>query len=453
MNTPIVNQGAFTAVVEIKNGAVQALKNLLNSIGENADLPDCLIEFKQLTTVHFMRLVILDETKSLDDDPRYDLPAYLVLSTNYDRPFVNHLKDVIKVGGKTLRDIYSNCKNFDPVNSDLYAYLCAHQVPCATFYVGTRGRTVTEIEQESALRNAIQVFLDGRKHVENETALDVRRAIQEFVASDPRFAWAQQERRSEFQWRLFFYSTPFVILTLVLLSLLGAGGLGAWLFGPWGLLLPVALVVSLMILAWVWLWNVTVHEKREAAAGPPRAPIMGADLSVLQAREDQIVQNQLSNVVWIKPGWFRLATLRLVLTLINLLGRYWYVRGSLGGIPTIHFARWVILNDNRRLLFFSNFDGSWENYLGDFIDKATSGLTAIWSNCIGCPPSHGLRQGGASDESAFKEWVRYNQLLTQVWYSKYEELSVVNINNNSLIRLGLFGDKSLADTEQWLARI
>jgi hypothetical protein len=217
--------------------------------------------------------------------------------------------------------------------------------------------------------------------------------------------------------------------------------------------IPLSLLIGIIgLLFFVWLC-LRFFEIRDVRQGTPNVPIMGAPVSEQKKIEDQIVQNQLSNIVWIKPGWFRMTTLRLVLRLIGLLGRHKYVRGALGGIPTIHFARWVILEDSRRLIFFSNFDGSWENYLGDFIDKAASGLTAIWSNCIGCPAAHDLALGGARDEPHFKSWVRENQLVTQVWYSKYEELTVVNINNNSLICLGLFGDKSEDETKQWLARI
>jgi len=454
MNTPIVNQGAFTAVVEIKKGKVEELKSLLNPIGENADTPTCPIDFRQLKTIHFLRLVVLDETTNIDGDPRYDMPGFLVLSTNYDEPFENHLDELIAVGGETLRAICSHCVEFDPGTTNIKPFLRNRQVPYAAFYVGTRGRTVQEIRKESELRDGIQDFLDKRGVTPNESPLEIRKAIQGFVASDPRFQWTRQDHRSALQWRWFFYGMRVVFIVLGVLLLFGLGALGAWLWGPWwSWSLPVGVVTALLALAALWLWVVTLHEKQEAAAAPPRVPIMGASIADQKEREDQIVQNQLSNIVWIKPGWFRLMTIRLVLALINFLGRYYYVRGALGGIPTIHFARWVILNDNRRVLFFSNFDGSWENYLGDFIDKAASGLTAIWSNCIGCPPSQRLTGAGASDEAAFKTWVRQNQLVTQVWYSSYEELTVVNINNNSYIRLGLSGDMDLAQTEQWLARI
>ena len=101
---------------------------------------------------------------------------------------------------------------------------------------------------------------------------------------------------------------------------------------------------------------------------------------------------------------------------------------------------------------FSNFDGSWENYLGDFIDKAAKGLTAVWSNTAGFPRSRWLLLGGATDEHRFKAFARNSQIVTEVWYSAYKHLSVQNIINNSQIRKGLIGRQKPAETTEWLRR-
>ena len=58
-----------------------------------------------------------------------------------------------------------------------------------------------------------------------------------------------------------------------------------------------------------------------------------------------------------------------------------------------------MIDNGRRLLFLSNFDGSWENYLDDFIDKASIGLTGVWSNTLKFPRTYFLVLGGASDGS------------------------------------------------------
>jgi hypothetical protein len=114
--------------------------------------------------------------------------------------------------------------------------------------------------------------------------------------------------------------------------------------------------------------------------------------------------------------------------------RLYFNRGELGGIPTIHFARWVITPDGRQVLFFSNFDGSWERYLGDFIEQARRGLNAIWSNTLGYPKTFGLVEGGAEDEERFKSFARNSMHRTRVWYAADPDLSIQNIRDNARIR-------------------
>ena len=88
--------------------------------------------------------------------------------------------------------------------------------------------------------------------------------------------------------------------------------------------------------------------------------------------------------------------------------------GALSGISTIHFARWVIIDNGTKLLFESNYDGSWERYIDDFIDKASVGLNAIWGNCPEYPR-------GCCDIEAFKKSIRDNQVPSQFFYSAYPE--------------------------------
>ena len=139
-----------------------------------------------------------------------------------------------------------------------------------------------------------------------------------------------------------------------------------------------------------------------------------------------------------------------MLWVINLAARLYWYKGSLGGIPTIHFARWVMIDNSRRLLFFSNFDGSWENYLGDFIDKAAVGLTAVWSNTVEFPKTEFLLLKGAKDEERFKEWARAKQVPTQVWYSAHANETVKNILDNFTMRNQIEPALNAADTESWL---
>ena len=115
--------------------------------------------------------------------------------------------------------------------------------------------------------------------------------------------------------------------------------------------------------------------------------------------------------------------------------------------------RWVLAENNRRLLFLSNYGGSWESYLGAFVDKASRGLTGIWSNTVLCPKTRCLLWGGATDEERFKALARAQQMPTDVWYTAYKNLTVKNIINNKEIRRGLSGNMTNEQTLEWLSRL
>jgi hypothetical protein len=144
----------------------------------------------------------------------------------------------------------------------------------------------------------------------------------------------------------------------------------------------------------------------------------------LTAIEDKpnVVQNQITVIVNVKPSlWSRLA-LRLVLFGANRGVQN--ANGSLSDITTIHFARWALIDHGNKLLFESNYDGSWERYIDDFVDRASFGLNAIWGNTVEFP------LGGSRDIEAFKKSIRDNQTPAQVFYSAYPQSTVVNIFND-----------------------
>ena len=123
------------------------------------------------------------------------------------------------------------------------------------------------------------------------------------------------------------------------------------------------------------------------------------------------------------------------------------------GIPSIHFAHWHLIDGGRRLLFLSNYDGTWESYLGEFVDRAASGLTAVWSNTVGFPRTRFLALDGARNEQQFKAWVRSQQVPTDVWYAAYPRLSVLNVNNDTALRAGLSARLDASALAAWLQRL
>jgi hypothetical protein len=167
--------------------------------------------------------------------------------------------------------------------------------------------------------------------------------------------------------------------------------------------------------------------------------------------EDFTIRNQLTHLVEIKPGLFRKWTLAAVLAAVELRARFEFYKGDLGGIETIHCAYWAVLDGPKpRLLFISNYDGSWERYLDDFIEEAGGGMTAVWSNTVEFPRSKNLLEEGVQNERVFKAWTREHQVRTIVWYAAKPDVSIRNVLDNSRLRDGLRGSMTEAQAIEWL---
>jgi hypothetical protein len=134
------------------------------------------------------------------------------------------------------------------------------------------------------------------------------------------------------------------------------------------------------------------------------------------------VHNIITGITPIKAG--HLEQLRAVLADLSRPGE----DSPIAKISTIHFARWVIIDDGTRLLFTTNFDGSWDDYLDEFIREGHEGLDAIWNNCEGYP------EGGARDREAFKKYVRDHEYSAELFYAAYPDATVRNVYKALRIR-------------------
>ena len=94
------------------------------------------------------------------------------------------------------------------------------------------------------------------------------------------------------------------------------------------------------------------------------------------------------------------------------------------GLKLIHFARWVIIRrnqwpdpavdgvqtlDNDYMLFLSNFNGTWDQYIDAFADGIPSGLDLFWYTSIKYPHSIPI--------STFKAYIGANQIQTSYYYN------------------------------------
>jgi hypothetical protein len=230
--------------------------------------------------------------------------------------------------------------------------------------------------------------------------------------------------------------TPAVVVARWLLHVLGAGApvaLGDALRSVfadvlWGLL-GIALSAAALLL---WLRYL---ERRDSSHDAPK-PDERAVREMIR-REDWIAQNHMGSIVLIKPGVLRTIIIKAGHLGLGLLLRFKATDGYLGSMRTVHFAHWAFLNNGSRLLFFSNFDHSWDSYLDDFIEKAHVGLTLAWGCGVGFPQTRFLILDGASHGRQFKAWALASRTVTRFWYSAYRDLTVDQIERNNRVADGL----------------
>jgi hypothetical protein len=422
----VPHQEALTIVAPIRPGEVDAVKRTLGTIPEHVDGWD-VIRFDQLPRVHFARVVVFDETTDVDGTP---IGAQLSLMTNVDAPMEAHLDDLTRTAGAGLDQVFEGCVGYPdaPRRSPAarLAFLRRFRREASAFYVNGPGRSVEQILGEEALRRGIGGFLDSADF-SRESPEAVRDRIKDFVGRQSHLQWALRPAEPpSFAWRVRHF-----------LHLVGHGAIGV-------LALPLAIPLAPVLLALL-----RSHEKRDV---PDTSQATAESVDRLRSDEDYWVHNQVIAAGSFKPGLFRQLTTTVILRTTDFACRHIYNRGFLSGLNTIHFARWVPLDDGRRMFFSSNYDGSLESYMNDFIDKAAWGLNAIFSNGDGFPRTSFLFCGGIRDEKAYKRFLPTRQVQSRVWFSAYPHLTTKNIANNAAIREGLSGHLSPEETKVWLRR-
>jgi hypothetical protein len=424
----MVEHGAFSLITEIKPGMKPTLVDLLATIEEGRNNVNGLIPFKSFPGIHFARLVILNE--SIDTAGK-TIPDQLVFSTNYDLP-ANHIDDLVKTAGRGLWQVFSYCNNFPTGAYDaalLKIWLQQNSRGSNVFYVGVGYRSVQQIHDESRLRGEIEKFVDANKtELQGKDAAAIRGNIISHISSREDLKnMLQPSGQASARWLIKHYGR-FVLTVLI----------------------SLVLIVILFPVIFIWIGIIFASELKDK---PAATPVTKDHMRELTNRETGMVQAQFSALGNLKPGWIRLQTMVFLLKLTNFMAPYIFAKGRLSGIPTVHFARWLIINEGRQMLFLSNYDGNTESYLTDFINIAAKQLTLLFSHTVGYPKTYLMVFGGAKDASKFLDWAHHNQKITNVWYSANPNVNVKNIFNNSKIRDGLHGNMSEQKTKEWLSLI
>jgi hypothetical protein len=106
----------------------------------------------------------------------------------------------------------------------------------------------------------------------------------------------------------------------------------------------------------------------------------------------------------------------------------------------IHFARWAVIKrfpdeqggerlNHSYLLFESNFNGAWEQYIDAFSEIVARRMKAIWGTSFGFP--------GPQPVEPFKAYIRHNEFVANHYFSAYPGATTTEIVSAARVEAAL----------------
>lgn len=394
----------LTVIVKIKPEEEANLKSILEAIDSDpANNP--YVRFPESRQTHLARFAILNDP---DNGPR------LLFSSNYDGDLDSYLNELIQIS-PGMDSLWEKCQGYTG-KAQFSEFINQHSYQPEAFYIAFRNETVESLKNYIAIRKHIENFLDLKDVANYLDCSGIKPFLDKVALVSQTNTW----------WEVVGLNGLKILRGLVAL---GQGILN---------LIRQILLVIINFLA-------SILGKPENRSEIGQYTSVKADLAqsqLLANAEDRFVQNSMNHLVDINPE--RLKRLKIVLFLVNWAGQYLFPPASLVNITTIHFARWLIIDEGKRLLFLSNYDGSWDNYLNDFVDRASDGLNSIWNNTMTYP------EGGAQDIGAFKQYFRDYQTPSLVYYSAYPEQTVQTSLRDQQISKMIGTNFNQSAVEEWL---
>ncbi|HXK06963.1 MAG TPA: DoxX family membrane protein [Verrucomicrobiae bacterium] len=378
----------MTIVASIKPAEEPALRSILKAINDDP-LDNPYMQFGRDGITHFARIVILQEQDS-DHGPR------LIFATSYNG-YLEDYVDALAGASPGLDEVWNKCEGYSSADGFL-AFVRKYSVPSAVQYFGFPSATVEKVRLMAALRRRMERFLD----LPDVSGFLMRPGVKPFLDLLSRFAG-----RPPWIYRLW-----------------------VWLSG-----LPPALVAALrsvlvpplldLVQAFGGIgMNYTTFSRVDNTGGDPVAQLQYvAQRQALEdtynVKNDQPKQNQMTLIAEVRPS--RLLRLWLAILAAPLVTVFAYPPGNIANVHTLHSFAFVVLDGGKRLAFLAFFDGSLENYLGDFLDKLIWGLDTFYNNCYDYP------EGGMRQVDTFVKWIYERNRAPSVFYSAYPEVTVEHI--------------------------
>ena len=380
------------------------------------------IDFTRSRTIHFARFAILDDPNRGPERKR------LLFSSNYDGDLNDHLAELVAITSD-LDTIWGHCEGY--VGAARFgAFIRAHAREPEAFYIAFRDETVERIRQLIALRQRVQSSLDAAPGGSVATILPRLSTGEPGWVAPLRLALVKAGRNLGAGFERIVRALP--IVADALRAIARCGFMNVFL-GAQRILASLDRYTLVRWLNWITRNHLPPARSMYSSVGLDNcanlvpivtgAPISwGPDRVPPSFREDVVTQNQLTVITEVRAG--RVDRVRAVMSAIDSYSKRLAPAGSLTGVSTIHFVRWLLLDDGQRLMMVSDYDGSWESYIDEFAELILSGLDAIWEGSDGYPPD------GARDLPGFKQFLRRHQVASEVFYSAYPEETVLNIVND-----------------------
>ncbi len=442
-----------------------ALEEDIRRLG-NPAAPEARAAFEAAGCLHFASLACI---RGGDGEP-----THVVLEMSADGKQGDVIAALAESAGRLLRPILAKGCGLKP-NDDLAGFLAGHAVDVGydketlgLLFPGTPGLSMKRIKREEALSDKLTRVMETKlgRHRDGE-ALRLLSDVRQELRTEGGYEWAFLSEPAPFlaiapkpiDIPKVFQTRP--ILTGVAgLALINATLIGLAFSGGEHHSLLVHVIaalasillgaeVALFVLVGVIGGIILALRRREQADIPQDFDPDPVAVGAIMENENKHVLNHMTAVSIMKPGLLRNFTLRFMYFYVTRRLGLFFRPGYLNEIGTIHFARWVLLPKTRNLVFFSNYAGSWESYMEDFVTKASYGLTGVWSNTVGFPVTHHLLFGGSEDGDRFKRWARRQQIPTLFWYSAYPDLACERIRVNAAIRDGFARARTESEAVAW----
>lgn len=168
-----------------------------------------------------------------------------------------------------------------------------------------------------------------------------------------------------------------------------------------------------------------------------------------------------------RPYWINRWMLRFYLWLVTYIGHTIFVNGRLANADGIRFAHWHVIDNGRRLLFCSNYDGSFGGYLDEFINGTSEGINLFWrwtvlrqrpaavaghpevTRARKFPPTNFWIFRGCKHEQWFKAYARDSQLPHICRFEAYR-YSAQDVDRATRLREALFGLRTPVKDDQMM---